>query len=65
MHQQECETNLRKKWKRSLTSRKAFLPKKNAWRARDMSWFDEYLQVYGSMGAPPTNRYITLTPIVL
>ena len=34
----------RKKWKRSLTRRNAFLPPKKAWRARDMSWFVEYLE---------------------
>lgn len=33
----------RKKWKRSLTRRNAFLPLKNACRAREMSWFVEYL----------------------
>jgi hypothetical protein len=36
-------TYRRKKWKRSLMSRKDFLPEKNAWRAREISWFEEYL----------------------
>ena len=36
------ETHRRKKWNRSLMSKKAFFPEKKACRAREMSWLDEY-----------------------
>lgn len=37
------EQYLLKKWNRSLMRRKAFFPPKKAWRAREISWFEEYL----------------------
>lgn len=48
-------TNRRKKWKRSLTSKKDFLPLKKACRAREISWLEEYL--CRAVNSTPASRF--------
>ena len=55
------QTHLRKKWNRSLMSKKAFFPVKNAWRAREISRFEEYLIQIKGMQQIKRLGYVVLT----